>query len=307
MNGNLSALVRPVEYDTNKLAERSFTERVIDFYEEAVRDYEHWSRGFNMHLGFYRRGMNPFDREGMLEQLNLEVARRLRLSSGDPSFLIDLGCGVGAIARSVARNYPDAIVKGITITPSQVEIAAKLNVDEDLQNRIEVIKGNYTALPFDEGTADGVWAVESACYAEGAAKEDLIVEMARVLKTGGRFVVADCFVMHPEKKFNTFVGKCYSAACRNWELSEMPTLDHVVKALERHGFQDVVVEDISWRTAPSLAHAPFAVLTFIIKKILAGERLKQASINNLKASLLALALGSSRSKFSYCLISGTRA
>ena len=32
----------------------------------AGLDYEHWSRGLNMHLGSYQRGMNPFDREAML-------------------------------------------------------------------------------------------------------------------------------------------------------------------------------------------------------------------------------------------------
>jgi hypothetical protein len=38
--------------------------------------------------------------------------------------------------------------------------------------------------------------------------------------------------------------------------------------------------------------------------MLDGEALKPQSINNLKASLLALALGLNRSKFSYYLISG---
>ena len=306
MNSNLSILVEPGEYDIYDCAYSSSIEQVIEFYEEAGIDYEHWSRGFNMHLGFYQRGMNPFDREAMLEQLNLEVAGRLHLNSGEPSFLIDLGCGVGATARSVARNNPNTIVKGITIAPSHVQIGAKLNADEYLQNRIEIIRGNYTGTPFEDDAADGVWAVESACYARGSAKEDLIIEMARVLKTGGRFVIADCFVVRPEKKFNGFIEKCYLATCKNWALSEMPTLDHFVSTLKSRGFQDVVVEDISWRAAPSLAQAPVAVLTFLVKKMLASEPLKQQSINNLKASLLALALGSNRSKFNYCLVSGTR-
>ena len=86
----------------------------------------------------------------------------------------------------------------------------------------------------------------------------------------------------------------------------MPSLEHFVTALARHGFRDIVVEDISWRTAPSLAHAPFTVLTFVIKKRLAGEPLSRHSIGNLKASLLALILGLDRPAFSYYLITGTR-
>jgi ubiquinone/menaquinone biosynthesis C-methylase UbiE len=306
MDGNPISLVRPVENEISDRIPSRSVEQIIDFYEEAGMDYEHWSRALNMHLGFYRWGMNPFNRDGMLEQLNLEVASRLKLNPETPAFLIDLGCGMGAIARSVARNYSNCIIKGVTLSPSQVRIASDQNLREGLENSIEIFKGNYTDLPFEDGLADGVWAVESACYAKGADKADLIDEMARVLRPGGRFVVADCFVKQLGKKFNPLVKRCYSAACKSWALTEMPTREHFVAALKRHGFRDIAVEDISWQVAPSLAHAPFAVATFILKKMLTGERLKAHSINNLKASLLALILGINRSKFSYCIVSGTR-
>ena len=303
MDSNLIALAHADEPELDNSAQLSQNARIIEFYEEAGMDYEHWSKGFNMHIGFYRRGLNPFDREKMLEQLNLEVAARLNLDSKDSAFLVDLGCGVGAISRSVAKNYPRAIIKGVTLSPSQVETAMQLNVRENLQKRIEIFRGDYTALPFSGGAADGVWAVESACYAEGAAKANLVCEMARVLKSGGRFVIADCFVKQP---FKRLMQKCYAEMCKNWAVSEMPALDCFVAALRKHNFRDIVVEDISWRAAPSVAHAPFAVLTFIFKKIFAGEPLKQQSINNLKASLLAPVVSLNRSKFGYYLISGTR-
>ena len=306
MHDNYSALALPVESDIGDPTAVSAAERVIEFYDEAGIDYGHWSRRFNMHLGFYRRGVSVFDREEMLEQLNREVATRLRLDPGGRAFLIDMGCGAGAIARTVARNYLSATIKGVTITPSQVEFATKLNADENMRGRIEILRGDFNSMPFEDRTADGVWAVESVCYAEGAAKESLAREMARVLKTGGSFAIADCFIKKPEQDLNFLMRRCYAAVCRYWVLPEMPELDCFVAALKIHGFRDIVVEDISWRVAPSLAHAPFAVLTFIAKKILAGDPLKRHSINNLKASLLALTLGINRSKFSYCLISGRR-
>lgn len=304
MTTDLTALARAAEFDVDDGWQLSQTERIIEFYDEAGMDYGHWSRGFNMHLGFYRRGLNPFDREKMLEQMNIEVARRLQIDPDGKAFLIDLGCGMGAIARTVAKNHSNAIITGVTNVPSQVKAAVTLNVVDNLQDRIEILAGDYTALPFEDGTADGVWLVESACYATGAAKEDLAREMARVLKTGGRFTVADCFIKRPDRELSYLIGKCYSAVCRSWALSEMPAIDSFVAALRRQGFQDLVVEDISWSVAPSLAHAPFAVLSFILKKLLAREPLKRHSINNLKASILALALGLNRTKFSYCVVSG---
>jgi MPBQ/MSBQ methyltransferase len=306
MNSNLNALSGTVKGEFGTPVKSSSIGQIIEFYEEAGKDYEHWSTGFNMHLGFYRRGLNPFDREKMIEQSNLEIAKRLQISLDKKTFLIDLGCGTGAIARTIAEKYPGAAIKGVTLVPAQVELGQKLNGQRNLQRQIEIIEGDYTNLPFANGAADGVWAVESACHAEGADKKNLIYEMSRVLKRGGRFAVADCFIKQPQKKFNYLIKRSYRTVCECWALSEMPGLESFVEALERQGFQDIMVEDISWRVAPSLAHAPFAVLSFVLKKMLEGERLNQSSINNLKASLLALLLGLNRSKFSYCLISGRR-
>ena len=146
MDGNTISLTRS---GVSVIDEPSFrsTESIIEFYEQAGSDYEHWSRDLNMHLGFYRRGMNPFDRETMLEQMNVEVARRLALDPTSRSLLIDLGCGMGSIARSAARYYPHSIIKGITLVPSQVKIASQLNDIANLARRIEILQGNYVALP----------------------------------------------------------------------------------------------------------------------------------------------------------------
>lgn len=300
-------LACPASQITSKPSAVTSAERIIEFYEEAGVDYEHWSKGSNMHLGFYGWGMNPFNREAMLERLNLEISTRLSLRKESPSFLVDLGCGMGAVARSIVRKYRFATIKGVTLSPSQVRIASRLNAEGGMAKQIDILECDYTDLPFRGGSADGVFAVESACYANGSDKHDLVREMARVLKPGGRFVVSDCFVRGPERPFSGPMKYVYESACRNWAVAKMPTLEHFVAALDDHGFRDVVVEDISWRAAPSLLHAPFAVLTFVGKKLMARERLKKQSINNLKASLLSLILGMNRSKICYCLISGARA
>ena len=50
------------------------------YYEEAGPDYAAWSPDFNMHFGFFRKGMNPLRREAMLEQMNQEIQHRLHLT-----------------------------------------------------------------------------------------------------------------------------------------------------------------------------------------------------------------------------------
>ena len=305
MDGNFISLAGSSARVSCKPSSTS-AECIIEFYEDAGLDYNHWSRGMNMHLGFYRRGMNPFRREAMLEQMNLEVAIRLGVDPGSSPVLLDLGCGMGSIARSIAVNHSNAFIKAFTLVPSHVEIANALNAEAGLHDRIDVRRGDYIALPLEDRSADAAWAVESACYARGESKEDLIQEAARVLKAGGRFVVADCFLKKREHKLGPLVRRSYRSVCASWVLDEMSVVDEFVAALERNGFHNIEVEDISWRTAPSLAHAPFAVMTFLAKRILARGACSRHSINNLKASLLSLLLGLSRSSFSYYMVSGTR-
>src|SRR5215813_15505592 len=79
------------------------------YYEEAGPDYAAWSPHFNMHFGFFRWGMNPFAREAMLEQMNKEIFGRLHLgreSNSSSSRVLDMGCGLGATLRSMARRLP---------------------------------------------------------------------------------------------------------------------------------------------------------------------------------------------------------
>jgi MPBQ/MSBQ methyltransferase len=98
------------------LASSFSEERFQRYYEEAGPDYAAWSPHFNMHFGFFRLGMNPFNREAMLEQMNSEVLDRLRLS-GDHPRVLDMGCGLGATLRSIARRIPFAHLHGITLVP----------------------------------------------------------------------------------------------------------------------------------------------------------------------------------------------
>ena len=130
------------------------------------------------------------------------------------SALLGLGAGeAGAATTCTWGGTPTAptgvftITPGVTNVPSQVEMATTLNALENLQNQIDIFAGDYTALPIDDDWADGVWAIESACYARGSTRETLAREMHRVLKTCGRFAIADCFIKNPEKKLNPLIGK----------------------------------------------------------------------------------------------------
>jgi len=96
-------------------------EQIISYYEGAGPDYYAWSKNYNMHFGYFEKGMNPFSLEPMLERLNWEVLQRLEIESNSAPHIADFGCGLGASLRYFAKQFPQAALKGVTIVPWQVE------------------------------------------------------------------------------------------------------------------------------------------------------------------------------------------
>ncbi len=151
------------------------------YYSEAGPDYAAWSREFNMHFGYYRAGANPLNREAMLERMNAEVLARLQVEGMTEPRLLDLGCGLGATLRSFARQLPHSRLLGVTRVPWQVEQGRALNSAAGYCDRIAVLQADYenTALP--SSSFDGVYALESSCYAQGVDKRRLLGEAHRLL------------------------------------------------------------------------------------------------------------------------------
>jgi MPBQ/MSBQ methyltransferase len=279
-------------------------DHLIRYYEEAGPDYEMWSPKFNMHFGFYKSGMNPFKREEMLDMMNRKVLDLL--IPGENDVLLDLGCGLGATSRYAAQHYGLKKVIGVTIVPWQVKQANELIAKNGLGDKAAVIEADYTAMPFEEEYADGAFALESMCHAESCGKEGFIREMHRVLKRGKRFAIADGFLKKPVSRLGLATKKFYKAICHNWALSDMAELALFTRNLEKQGFGEIKVEDVSWKVAPSVAHAPFVTIKFLLGALLKREKLGQQSKNNLRGALLTMLLGLHRAAFGYYIISGVK-
>jgi cyclopropane fatty-acyl-phospholipid synthase-like methyltransferase len=284
-------------------------DRLIAYYEGAGLDFEHWSPAFNMHFGYYRRGLNAFRREPMLNEMNRQVLDRLQLPQARTDrdhLILDLGCGVGATTRYAARRFPHARVVGLTVVPWQVKYGTELNKRAGLDERAKLLLADYTKSGLPTATAAGAYAIESSCHAEGREKNAFIQEAARLLRPGARLVIADGFIKNPRIPLGRVFTRLHEEICRSFVLPEMAVIDDFAAALKHHGFTDIELEDASWRVAPSALHAPLAVLWFRAQKLWRHQRLSEASTNNLRGSLLTAILGANRRKFAYYLVSATR-
>jgi MPBQ/MSBQ methyltransferase len=279
---------------------------LIEYYTEVGPDFAAWSLGFNIHFGFYRGGLSPFGREAMLEQMNREVQVRLERPTPDTGHLLDLGCGVGATARTIARLAPAALVTGVTVVPWQVAEARRLTASAGLGGRVRFVEADYRSLPWPDESFDAAYAIESSCHASGADKADFLAEAARVLKPVGRLVVADAFLRHG-RPLNPLLRRSYETMCRWWRLEACGEIGPFRRRAESLGFEDVRVEDISWRIAPSVLFIPLVVARFLWHELVVRRsRLTRRRWENALAPVLGMVVGAARSAFGYYLVSARK-
>ena len=287
--------VRPAEVD-----------RIVRYYSEAGQDYRAWSRDFNMHFGYWRRLLDLFRREEMLREMTRQVVSRLALSTDGEKQILDLGCGLGASSRLAAAENPRLRVDAVTLVEAQVIQARVLAEKQGLGESVQFLHQDFTATTLRAGSYDGAFAIESACHAPGLAKQAFVREAARLLAPGRRLVVADGFVKKSPPK-GGMLGWCYRKICDHWALEDFAEIHRFEAALSNHGFEDVRVEDISWRIAPSVMHIPWVTLRFLAEETL-RERLRMNRVRwgHILACVLSPILGMARSRFGYYLVTATR-
>ena len=281
-------------------------EAIRSLFVEAQEDFSRWSPGYNMHFGYWAPGMNPLDREAMLERLNIEVASTLRLPPASPVKVIDLGCGTGATARAIARLFPRAEVTGVTLVHEQILLGVKLNRAAKLARRVGFVLSDFTETWTGSGSQDAAVAIESFCYAPGSDKAAAACEASRLLRPGARLAVVDGFLVGDAPR--GLVGWIYRRWCGSWAIPELARLEDFKRALTRAGFVDVEVRNLFWHVAPSAAHVPYVAFTHMCRALWEGRgRLSRWRWRHIAASWLSMALGLAPWSFRYCLVTARKA
>lgn len=109
--------------------------------------------------------------------------------------ILDLGCGRGMETfQAVDLIGPLGSAYGLDLTQEMVDKANSYAIENGIKN-VFFIKGNIEALPYEENTFD---AVISSCVINHARnKRSVYMEIYRVLKSGGRFVISDAVTKNP--------------------------------------------------------------------------------------------------------------
>jgi len=110
------------------------------------------------------------------------------LGLAERSRVLDVGCGIGGAARTLARETASTVV-GIDLTSAYVEVAIALSGRTGLADRTSFFVGSATALDVESGSFDAVTMFHVGMNIED--KRLLMAELARAVRPGGRVAVYD--------------------------------------------------------------------------------------------------------------------
>ncbi len=143
-------------------------------------------------------GYDEEDLSAVPEEANLGLGcgapvRHLELELGE--VVLDLGSGGGFDALLAARGVgPHGRVIGVDMTPEMIHVANR-NVERSGFSHVEFRQGRLEELPVEDASVD---AVTSNCVINLVPdKTRVFQEIARVLRPGGRAVIADILLSKP--------------------------------------------------------------------------------------------------------------
>lgn len=100
--------------------------------------------------------------------------------------VLDLGCGTGLFSRKLAGPPHPAHVIGLDVSRPMIEEAMALAREHGAP--VDFVRAEAPELPFHTGCLDAVLVADTVALVEALAP--LVLEVARVLRPGGRFVAS---------------------------------------------------------------------------------------------------------------------
>ncbi len=237
---------------------------IREYYSELYGSYQaRWTREGHesLHVGY-------FDEEHTDHGPAVENMKRILADAvdiGPDDHVLDSGCGIGETATWIAKNR-SATVTGLNISQMQIGRAREMAKDNGVEDQVSFNFDDFTEMEtIEDDSKDVVWGLESICYADD--KRDFLEQAKRVLKPGGRLMVADGYMT--KRNLSGGEQKIMQRWLDGWRLPNLAHVDDFTADLEDLGFTDVNVRDVKENVMPSSKSLYyFSIFGYPIAKIL---------------------------------------
>ncbi|MCK6542559.1 methyltransferase domain-containing protein [bacterium] len=257
----------------------SYHQKIIEYYHGTEKAYKYgWGveKNLAIHYGYWDDKVKSFSQS--LQRMNEIMAEEAVISMGDR--ILDAGCGVGGSGIFLAKTLGCYTV-GLTLSHRQKKRAEENALRYNVSERTEFHLMDYGHTTLDGETFDIVWGCESICYADN--KEQFIKEAFRLLKPGGRLVMADFMVPHFDNNAHPLVRNWLDG----WSVNYLETKERFGDFMENAGFQKIRFRDISdniMNTVKLLGKMYYFGKLYQVYRFIFGLERTAVSIGNINAS-----------------------
>jgi tocopherol O-methyltransferase len=209
----------------------NYHKNIVDYSaasENAYKDSWDLNNSLAIHYGYWDDNVKSFPQS--LLRMNEVMIEASKITSNDK--VLDAGCGVGGSSIFIASKL-SCSVTGITLSEGQVQQAMSNAKQRGLEKLVNFTIMDYCNTSFADESFDVVWGCESICYADD--KEKFIKEAFRLLKPGGRLIVADGFVTKFENNDQPIIRQWLDG----WQVNYLETPDRFGKFMQQAGFAGV--------------------------------------------------------------------
>ncbi|HEY6064002.1 MAG TPA: methyltransferase domain-containing protein, partial [Chitinophagaceae bacterium] len=205
-----------------------YHKKIIEYYkdtENAYKDSWDLNNSLAIHYGYWDDKVRSFPQSLLrMNEVMMEAAAIKRTDK-----VLDAGCGVGgsSIFLATALGCP---VTGITLCEKQEQQATANAKQKGVEKLVGFRVMDYCDTDFPDASFDVVWGCESICYADD--KHRFVKEAYRLLKPGGRLVVADGFVTMSEYNDRLVIRKWLAG----WQVKSLESPSRFNNLLSLEGF-----------------------------------------------------------------------
>ena len=278
-----------------------YHKKIIEYYDTTENAYkDSWDLGNSLaiHYGYSDESTNSFP--ASLLRMNEVMMETAAVKSSD--HVLDAGCGIGGSSFFLSEKT-GCKVTGISLSERQVKKAMEIAEKRGTNGKIHFEVMNYSKTSFPDQSFDTVWGCESICYADD--KEQFIREAFRLLKPGGRLVIADGFVTVFENNQNSIVRRWLDG----WQVNYLETPQRFREFMQDTGFININYRNISKHTLHSSRRLNriffLARLYLLWKTITFSNRATEMQRKNINACRYQY-LGMKRRLWEYGIISGIK-